>query len=60
MAILGLALLAANHGDYAQAFIQLREAERLMQQRQVPDAVYRAVLLLGQRALLVATGPRPN
>ncbi len=43
---LGLALLAANRGDYAQAFIQLREAERLMQQRQVPDSVYRAVLLL--------------
>ncbi|WP_439864091.1 LuxR C-terminal-related transcriptional regulator [Pseudomonas antarctica] len=43
---LGLALLAANHGDYAQAFIQLREAERLMQQRHVPDTVYRAVLLL--------------
>ncbi|WP_321848974.1 LuxR C-terminal-related transcriptional regulator [Pseudomonas paraveronii] len=43
---LGLALLAANRGDYAQAFIQLREAERLMQQRQVPDTVYRAVLLL--------------
>lgn len=43
---LGLALLAANHGDYAQAFIQLRDAERLMQQRQVPESVYRAVLLL--------------
>ncbi|NVZ72441.1 LuxR C-terminal-related transcriptional regulator [Pseudomonas costantinii] len=43
---LGLALLAANHGDYAQAFVQLREAERLMQQRHVPDTVYRAVLLL--------------
>ena len=43
---LGLALLAANRGDYAQAFAQLREAERLMQQRQVPDTVYRAVLLL--------------
>lgn len=43
---LGLALLAANRGDYAQAFIQLRDAERLMQQRQVPDTVYRAVLLL--------------
>ncbi|MBD9460659.1 helix-turn-helix transcriptional regulator [Pseudomonas sp. PDM05] len=43
---LGLALLAANRGDYAQAFVQLREAERLMQQRQVPDSVYRAVLLL--------------
>lgn len=43
---LGLALLAANRGDYAQAFVQLREAERLMQQRQVPDTVYRAVLLL--------------
>ncbi|SFI77577.1 MULTISPECIES: LuxR C-terminal-related transcriptional regulator [unclassified Pseudomonas] len=43
---LGLALLAANRGDYAGAFVQLREAERLMQQRQVPDTVYRAVLLL--------------
>ena len=43
---LGLALLAANRGDYAHAFDQLREAERLMQQRQVPDTVYRAVLLL--------------
>ncbi|MGY2364690.1 LuxR C-terminal-related transcriptional regulator [Pseudomonas azotoformans] len=43
---LGLALLAANRGDYAQAFVQLRDAERLMQQRQVPDTVYRAVLLL--------------
>ncbi|TFY88654.1 helix-turn-helix transcriptional regulator [Pseudomonas kairouanensis] len=43
---LGLALLAANRGDYAQAFFQLREAERLMQQRQVPETVYRAVLLL--------------
>lgn len=43
---LGLALMAANRGDYAHAFDQLREAERLMQQRQVPDRVYRAVLLL--------------
>ncbi|MFC6336578.1 helix-turn-helix transcriptional regulator [Pseudomonas sp. CCM 7891] len=43
---LGLALLAANQGDYAQAFIQLRDAERLMQQRHVPETVYRAVLLL--------------
>jgi len=43
---LGLALLAANRGDYAGAFVQLREAERLLQQRQVPDTVYRAVLLL--------------
>lgn len=43
---LGLALLAANRGDYAQAFIQLRDAERLLQQRHVPETVYRAVLLL--------------
>ena len=43
---LGLALLAANRGDYAQAFVQLRDAERLMQQRLVPESVYRAVLLL--------------
>ncbi|NBF11966.1 helix-turn-helix transcriptional regulator [Pseudomonas sp. Fl4BN1] len=42
---LGQAQLAANQGDYAQAFIRLRDAERLMQQRQVPDTVYRGVLL---------------
>ena len=42
---LGLAQLAANQGDYAQAFVRLRDAERLMQQRQIPDTVYRGVLL---------------
>ncbi|MHC8363867.1 LuxR C-terminal-related transcriptional regulator [Pseudomonas sp. LS2P72] len=42
---LGLAQLAANQGDYTQAFVQLRDAERLMQQRQIPDTVYRGVLL---------------
>jgi ATP/maltotriose-dependent transcriptional regulator MalT len=42
---LGLAQLAANHEDYAQAFGRLRDAERLMQQRQIPDTVYRGVLL---------------
>lgn len=42
---LGQAQLAANQGDYAQAFIRLRDAERLMQQRQIPDTVYRGVLL---------------
>lgn len=42
---LGLAQLAANQRDYAQAFDRLREAERLMQQRQIPDTVYRGVLL---------------
>ncbi|MCF4994094.1 helix-turn-helix transcriptional regulator [Pseudomonas syringae] len=42
---LGLAELAANRGDYAQAFVRLRDAERLMQQRQIPDTVYRGVLL---------------
>jgi ATP/maltotriose-dependent transcriptional regulator MalT len=42
---LGLAQLAANHQDYAQAFGCLRDAERLMQQRQIPDTVYRGVLL---------------
>jgi ATP/maltotriose-dependent transcriptional regulator MalT len=42
---LGLAQLAAGQGDYAQAFVRLREAERLMQQRQIPDTVYRGVLL---------------
>ncbi|WP_415757891.1 helix-turn-helix transcriptional regulator [Pseudomonas sp. LT1P18] len=42
---LGLAQLAANQQDYAQAFGRLRDAERLMQQRQIPDTVYRGVLL---------------
>ncbi|WP_085631660.1 LuxR C-terminal-related transcriptional regulator [Pseudomonas sp. R16(2017)] len=42
---LGQAQLAANGGDYAQAFERLRDAERLMQQRQIPDTVYRGALL---------------
>ena len=42
---LGQALLAGNQGDYAQAFLWLRNAERLMQQRHIPDTVYRGVLL---------------
>ncbi|MHC8348914.1 LuxR C-terminal-related transcriptional regulator [Pseudomonas sp. RT4P38] len=42
---LGQAQLAANRRDYAQAFVHLRDAERLMQQRQIPDTVYRGVLL---------------
>jgi ATP/maltotriose-dependent transcriptional regulator MalT len=42
---LGLAQLAANRADYAQAFVQLRDAERLMQQRRIPDTVYRSALL---------------
>lgn len=42
---LGLALLDANHGDYGSAFSRLRDAERLMQQHQVPETVYRGVLV---------------
>lgn len=42
---LGQAQLAAEEGDYSQAFMRLRDAERLMQQRQIPDTVYRGVLL---------------
>ncbi|MEO8641119.1 LuxR C-terminal-related transcriptional regulator [Pseudomonas sp.] len=42
---LGQAQLAANQGDYGQAFVRLRDAERLMQQRQIPDTVYRGALL---------------
>jgi LuxR family maltose regulon positive regulatory protein len=42
---LGQAQRAANQRDYAHAFDRLREAERLMQQRQIPDTVYRGVLL---------------
>ncbi|WP_192563565.1 LuxR C-terminal-related transcriptional regulator [Pseudomonas gozinkensis] len=42
---LGRAQLAADQGDYSQAFMHLRDAERLMQQRQIPDTVYRGALL---------------
>ncbi|MBZ9783103.1 LuxR C-terminal-related transcriptional regulator [Pseudomonas sp. REP124] len=42
---LGQAQVAANQQDYALAFDRLREAERLMQQRKIPDTVYRSVLL---------------
>ncbi|WP_210642894.1 LuxR C-terminal-related transcriptional regulator [Pseudomonas sp. Tri1] len=42
---LGKATLAANQGDYGEAFMQLRDAERIMQQRHIPDTVYRGVLL---------------
>jgi LuxR family maltose regulon positive regulatory protein len=43
--LLGQALVAANQRHYAHAFDRLREAERLMQQRQIPDTVYRGVVL---------------
>ncbi|RON06462.1 helix-turn-helix transcriptional regulator [Pseudomonas brassicacearum] len=42
---LGLAQVAANQGDYAQAFVRLRDAERMMQRQHIPDTVYRGVLL---------------
>jgi ATP/maltotriose-dependent transcriptional regulator MalT len=42
---LGQAQLAGNRGDYACAFERLREAERVMQQRQIPNTVYRGVVL---------------
>ncbi|WP_095119431.1 LuxR C-terminal-related transcriptional regulator [Pseudomonas sp. Irchel s3f10] len=42
---LGLAQLAANEADYQKAFVWLRDAERLMQQRLIPETVYRGVLL---------------
>lgn len=42
---LGQAQIAANQRDYTHAFDRLREAERVMQQRQIPDTVYRSVLL---------------
>lgn len=42
---LGQAQVAANQRDYAHAFDRLRDAERLMQQRQIPDTVYRGALL---------------
>jgi ATP/maltotriose-dependent transcriptional regulator MalT len=42
---LGQAQLAANRLDYPQAFDLLRDAERLMQQRRIPETVYRGALL---------------
>jgi ATP/maltotriose-dependent transcriptional regulator MalT len=56
---LGQAQLAANHGDYAQAFVRLRDAERLMQQRHIPDTVYRGVLLQVSSQLWLQQG-RPE
>ncbi|WP_283182999.1 LuxR C-terminal-related transcriptional regulator [Pseudomonas svalbardensis] len=56
---LGQAELAANQGDYAQAFVRLRDAERLMQQRQIPDMVYRGVLLQVSSQLWLQQG-RPE
>lgn len=42
---LGQAQLAADQDDYALAFMRLRDAERLMQLRRIPDTVYRGALL---------------
>ncbi|WP_030128648.1 LuxR C-terminal-related transcriptional regulator [Pseudomonas sp. QTF5] len=56
---LGQAQLAANKGDYAQAFVCLRDAERLMQQRHIPDTVYRGVLLQVSSQLWLQQG-RPE
>ncbi|MGE8066525.1 LuxR C-terminal-related transcriptional regulator [Pseudomonas sp. NPDC089569] len=56
---LGQAQVAANRHDYAQAFDRLREAERLMQQRQIPDTVYRSVLLQVSSQLWLQQG-RPQ
>ena len=42
---LGLAEVAANRSDFAQAFVYLRDAERMMQRRHIPETVYRGVLL---------------
>ncbi|EJM58313.1 ATP-dependent transcriptional regulator [Pseudomonas sp. GM50] len=56
---LGQAQLAANKGDYAHAFVRLRDAERLMQQRHIPDTVYRGVLLQVSSQLWLQQG-RPE
>ena len=42
---LGLATLDANQGDYARAFVWLRDAERVMQQNHIPEYFWRGVLL---------------
>jgi ATP/maltotriose-dependent transcriptional regulator MalT len=46
LGFLGLATLEANQGDYAQAFVWLRDAERLMQQNHIPEYVWRGALLM--------------
>ena len=56
---LGQAQLAANRSDYGCAFERLREAERLMQRRQIPDTVYRGVLLYVSSQLWLQQG-RPQ
>lgn len=53
---LGLATLDANQGAFDLAFDRLREAERLMQIRHIPERVYRAVLLQVSSSLLLMQG----
>ncbi len=53
---LGLALLEAGQGDLDAAFNRLLEVERLMQQRHVPDPLYRGALLLVSSALTLQQG----
>ncbi|BAN50473.1 LuxR C-terminal-related transcriptional regulator [Metapseudomonas resinovorans] len=53
---LGLAVLDANQRAFDSAFDRLREAERLMQIRHIPERVYRAVLLQVSSSLLLMQG----
>ncbi|AOE87298.1 LuxR family transcriptional regulator [Pseudomonas sp. TCU-HL1] len=53
---LGLATLDANRQAFDSAFDRLREAERLMQMRHIPERVYRAVLLQVSSSLLLMQG----
>ncbi|MDE3736344.1 LuxR C-terminal-related transcriptional regulator [Pseudomonas resinovorans] len=53
---LGLATLDANRRAFDSAFDRLREAERLMQMRHIPERVYRAVLLQVSSSLLLMQG----
>ncbi|GAC1032480.1 helix-turn-helix transcriptional regulator [Pseudomonas sp. No.21] len=53
---LGLATLDANRREFDRAFDRLREAERLMQMRHIPERVYRAVLLQVSSSLLLMQG----
>lgn len=56
---IGQAQLAGNQGDYAHAFERLRMAERVMQQRHIPDTVYRGVILQVSSQLWLQQG-RPQ
>jgi LuxR family transcriptional regulator, maltose regulon positive regulatory protein len=53
---LGLAELAVCHGDTAEAFARLAQAERTMQRQRVSEPIYRGILLLASSRLWMSQG----